>query len=707
MPDQRGSTPPGDNAGRPDDKPGGAAAKTGPPSDDLDQFPTLEENAQPKPAADGPEVTGEFPTRMEIERTQPLQPPTPEFADPTRPPDVSGGVTSNAPTTGPPTRDMPDQPGNAAGTVPGGTGVFTDAVRVSPHVKALIQAGLLNAAGKSAASRGAFAVVEGRYELRDTLGEGGMGLVFLAYDSLGDCLVAVKTLKPNFLDSPKARARFIEEAKEMNRIPAHACVLVVKDFGSIDKPFYVTEYLTGGTVGQAIRADGPLPADLARKYAQNVARAIAFIHAKHGKLHRDVKPENVLIDDDGSARLADFGLIWHVGEGARGLRAGTVPYMPPEVVSDQRKNVGYEWDVYSFGATLYEMLVGHAPYADLLDRDVASTGKSRLDALRSIISDQPPTPILSINKRADRNLAKVADWAMARDARDRYFHVDHILADLEAIEHGRKPLGPQQKACDGKGRLCLLRRFAPAALVVLALAAGAVWWFVFRDATPQPATPGENPPVATAGPGGQTANPDPDVAPAVTDGPMFDQSRSVSPLKLEFDTAGRLREYQAAPASDWEKISFKRIEGKAPWTPGPENHYVFTTRVAADCHLLVLSRDGEGNTVQLFPNVDERDSLIRARRTRIIPSTAREGDVTSRYYFEVHGPSGIDQIKAIVAARKFHVEGVDDVDHESETYSVVPSDFRIVVDGQAYDSFETAFGPAGWQTVDLTVQIRE
>ena len=238
-----------------------------------------------------------------------------------------------------------------------------------------------------------------------------MGIVFLAYDNVGECQVALKTLKPKFLKIAEARSRFLDEAKQMNRIPAHARVLVVKDFGSLERPYYVTEYISGGTLGERIRRGLP-PRDEARRYARDLATAIAFIHAKHGKLHRDIKPDNLLLDGEGSAWLADFGLLWQVGEGARGLRAGTIPYMPPEVVGDARKNVGYEWDVYSFGATLYEMLTGHTPYADVMKRQAAGS-KARLDDLKKVIAAQPPTPILKLNRKADRALARIADWAMA------------------------------------------------------------------------------------------------------------------------------------------------------------------------------------------------------------------------------------------------------------------------------------------------------
>ncbi|MEM7682822.1 MAG: protein kinase, partial [Planctomycetota bacterium] len=316
---------------------------------------------------------------------------------------------------------------------------------INPAVAPLIDSGILEPPDPAARSRGAFAMAASRYELTSVLGEGGMGIVFKAHDRSGDCCVAVKTLKPNFLANAGARKRFIDEAKEMNKIPASARVLVVKSFGTIEQPYYVTEFLPNGTLGGIIRKQGTLTAEQARRFTRDIAQAVAYIHSRQGKLHRDIKPENVLIDADGSGWLADFGLVWQVGETSVGLRAGTLPYMPPEVVSDERRDVGFEWDLYSIGATMYEMLVGHAPYADVLQRHALAPGQSRSQLLRALIAQQPPTPILRLNRKAPKPLVKIADWAMARDRRDRYLDADQMCNDLDRVGKNRRPLGPDQR----------------------------------------------------------------------------------------------------------------------------------------------------------------------------------------------------------------------------------------------------------------------
>ncbi|MEM9419474.1 MAG: protein kinase [Planctomycetota bacterium] len=697
-------TPPDDQPEQPSPPtPGGsgAAAKSGPPSDDLDHFPTLEDNevAQNQPANTlDPGWDDALPTRVEAEQTLPQ-------ADATSVNPGSDQPTTGSPsTTGQPTTN-PSMPTRA---IPAASPQATDVVSAkppSPHVQALINAGLFTPASPLAAGRGACAVVEGRYELRETLGEGGMGLVFLAYDNVGDCLVALKTLKPNFLNSAKSRARFIDEAKEMNRIPAHACVLVVKDFGSIDKPFYVTEYLSGGSVGSAIRENGPLPTELALRYARNIASAIGYIHAKRGKLHRDIKPENVLIDDDGSARLADFGLVWQVGEGARGLRAGTVPYMPPEVVSDQRKNVGYEWDVYSFGATVYEMLTGHAPYADLLQRGMKSTGKTRLEALRKLITEHPPTPILESNKQADKYLARIADWAMARNARDRYFHVDHILADLDRLGRSKKPMGPQQEDnCEASGgKLCLIRRVVAASVLGMAIVAGLIWYFIPEGDPVNP--PADQTAQIIPGTSANNTNQS-ETSLAVTTGPMFEQSRLASPLNLSFTTLGGVKRYRVAPAEQWALIEGKSFdyEHEMAWKPARDQALSFNARVDQACHLTILMRTADGRTYQLLPNAMERSTELAPGKDRVVPRPITPG--TASYWLRVTPPAGTEQIKAIVTDKPFSIAGITASDVAAQGFPAVPDEFQVVVEGQTYDSFEVAFGDR-WQTVDLSIEIVE
>lgn len=531
----------------------------------------------------------------------------------------------------------------------------------NPHVIHLIKAGLLSPANAKAQARGAFAVVANRYELRDVLGEGGMGLVFLTYDNSGDCMVALKTLKPRFLSNEKARAQFIDEAKEMNRIPAHACVLVVKDFGSVDKPFYVTEYLTGGTIASRIRKDGPLPANLACRFSKDIARAIAFIHAKHGKMHRDIKPENVLIDDDGSARLADFGLIWNVGGGSRGLQSGTVPYMPPEVVGNQRMNVGYEWDVYSFGATLYEMLSGRAPYADIMKTRGPST---TIETLRKVISDEPPTPILTLNRQADRSLARIADWAMARDARDRYFHVHHIQADLDRVSEGKKPLGPQQRASKAPGRWSPLRRLAAAVVGVGLITAGTWYFWPVGEA------------ISDAGPSGLAEDNDPSFKPIADS--LFEQSRATSPLQLTFDTA---------------------TPGLRTFRIGQDTHHFIATAQRRG-YLFVFGMDSTGSLMQLYPNNKHNDNALEPGETLHIPPAGET------YKVEVTGPAGIDRIKAVFADQPWEVEGVTEASYRESGYPPLERDFRIRVGETVYDSFDAAFGE-NWQSVEFDVTITD
>ncbi len=721
---------------------GGAAAKTGPPSGDLDPVdPTVEESsifktydpdsAAPRPAAPRRDLIDPDATRKDTANPRPaptakpaarppVQPTTPgkarpAISKPTLPASPLTGQTGQTGATGESNAATSQSPGSRLGSA-------DPPPPLDPNVQALVDLGVMEAAPPAARRRGAFAVVAGRYELRKQLGVGGMGVVFLAYDNAGDCLVALKTLKPRFLKNPEARVRFLDEAKEMNRIPAHARVLVVKDFGSLDRPFYVTEYIGGGSLGDRIKLHGIPPRDEARRHARDLATAIAYIHAKHGKLHRDIKPENLLLDDQGSAWLADFGLVWQVGEGARGLRAGTIPYMPPEVVVDARKNVGYEWDVYAFGATLYEMLTGHPPYADVMKRRAASSG-AKLDDLKKIIAAQPPTPIRERNRKADKSLTRIAEWAMARDARDRYFHVDHILNDLAAIREGRKPRGPLQKTlADGGGErprrpgwhvlltAVVLGIVATAAGVFLvpgleeraeqgaqrAWAAVAGWvestgWVAGR-ADDIEIEGDDSTSIAPASTGAAA------VAQATKPPPPLLQVNPDSPLGLRFDTAGGRRVYRVADPTVWDRLA---AEGVADPAALPADQALrFTASAERPGHLTIFAIEAGGHPVQFFPNADRPSGSLNAGDELLYPAPPGSGESTRQIKLR---ESGRVHIKAIYTDRPWTAAGVDL--SLARPWPTPDPEFRINVDGRTFASFDEAFGDR-WQTAEFDIDIR-
>ena len=150
-------------------------------------------------------------------------------------------------------------------------------------------------------------VLSGRYRLEAKLGSGGMSTVYLARDETLERWVAAKVLHREISDQPDQIERFRREARAVAQV-SHPNVVAVIDAGEDGgRPYIVFEYVDGETLKDRIRREGPLPVDEAVAYAIEIARALGYAHAR-SIVHRDVKPQNVLIDSEGSARVTDFGL---------------------------------------------------------------------------------------------------------------------------------------------------------------------------------------------------------------------------------------------------------------------------------------------------------------------------------------------------------------------------------------------------------------
>ena len=235
------------------------------------------------------------------------------------------------------------------------------------------------AAGRLAAS------LAGRYVLERVLGRGGMATVYLATDERHRRRVAMKVLLPE-LSALLGPERFLKEI-ELTASLQHPHVLPLFDSGAADGLlWYVMPFVEGETLRAKLARDRQLPIDDAVRIASEVASALEHAH-RHGVVHRDVKPENILLGDDGQALVADFGIALAVRQagGTRmtrtGLSLGTPQYMSPEQATGDR-GVDARTDVYALGAVTYEMLVGDPPF----------TGPTAQAVLARIIGDDPPPP---------------------------------------------------------------------------------------------------------------------------------------------------------------------------------------------------------------------------------------------------------------------------------------------------------------------------
>jgi serine/threonine-protein kinase len=227
-------------------------------------------------------------------------------------------------------------------------------------------------------------LLDGRYRLDKPLARGGMATVYTATDTRLDRVVAVKVMRPALAEDPDFVARFAREARAAARLSSPE-VVAVHDQGTdatTNTAYLVMEYVAGRTLRDVIRDHGPLSPSRALGLIEPVLRALAAAHAA-GLVHRDVKPENVLLGDDGRVKVADFGLARAVETSnltaTTGLLIGTVAYLAPEQV--ERGIADPRTDVYAAGILLWEMLTGTPPY----------DGDSPLSvAYRHVHDDVPP-----------------------------------------------------------------------------------------------------------------------------------------------------------------------------------------------------------------------------------------------------------------------------------------------------------------------------
>ena len=215
-------------------------------------------------------------------------------------------------------------------------------------------------------------LVAGRYEVERPLGHGAMATVDLAHDVELDRLVALKRLAENLSRDEELRARFLREARLAARL-AHPNVVRIFDVGEdAERPFIAMEYVDGETLAELVRRRGQLPAREVADLGVQICRALAAAH-EAGLVHRDVKPQNLLLGSNGLLKLGDFGIAFGLG-GTRLTMAGTVlgtaAYLAPEQARGEEVTAAA--DVYGVGAVLYELLTGRPPrtptsLADLTD----------------------------------------------------------------------------------------------------------------------------------------------------------------------------------------------------------------------------------------------------------------------------------------------------------------------------------------------------
>jgi eukaryotic-like serine/threonine-protein kinase len=263
-------------------------------------------------------------------------------------------------------------------------------------------------------------ILSGRYELTDTLGRGGMGDVHAAYDQRLEREVAVKMLRVDWADEPAMCRRFASEARAAARL-THPNVVAIYDTGEQDGvPFIVMERLPGTTLSDRM-ANGPLSEDLVRRVACDVLAALTAAH-QAGIVHRDVKPGNVLLAEDDTAKVGDFGIA-KLAEGldqtVTAMVLGTPVYIAPERFKGAPATP--RSDLYSVGVVIYEALAARKPF-------VADNPIALVKCIEE--GDRPSLP--SLRTGLSPSMVGVVERSMARDPDDRFTSADEMAAALRS-----------------------------------------------------------------------------------------------------------------------------------------------------------------------------------------------------------------------------------------------------------------------------------
>jgi len=285
---------------------------------------------------------------------------------------------------------------------------------------------------KSKPTRQVGVILGDRYAVKGYLGKGSMARVYLAEDVQTNQAVAIKVLDMHSSRGIRARERFILESRAANRI-GHPNIVAIRDFGERHDgaPFIVMEHLFGESLGDLLRRDGRVPADMALPILAQVASGLAAAH-RAGIVHRDVKPDNLFLvgepGDPYGVKILDFGLAKlseESGFTSSGVAVGTLEYMSPEQVvtdgSDHRS------DVYGLGVVMFRMFTGRLPFEDKADTELLA---------HQLIVPVPPASKLDTS--IDPDIEKVILKATRKHPENRYPSMEELYDDIERLMGERR-----------------------------------------------------------------------------------------------------------------------------------------------------------------------------------------------------------------------------------------------------------------------------
>jgi len=269
----------------------------------------------------------------------------------------------------------------------------------------------------------------GPYEIISVLGSGGMGTVYQARDTALDRIIALKVLSIRLTEDVEFSARFQREVQTTGAL-SHPNIVGGFGSGSDDgRPFLAMEFVDGQSLGKLLESGGRMDEMRALQVAREVVLALEHAHA-HGVVHRDVKPDNVLLGRDGCIKLTDFGLAKLLREDQRltqsGIALGTPHYISPEQVSASRY-IDHRADLYSLGAMLYQMVTGVVPF----------DGPNNNEIMLKHLNEELRFPA---RLKLSPGLVAVISRLMAKKATQRYYTCAHVIEDFDLLLKSEPPV---------------------------------------------------------------------------------------------------------------------------------------------------------------------------------------------------------------------------------------------------------------------------
>ncbi len=316
----------------------------------------------------------------------------------------------------------------------------------------------------------------GDFELRKVLGRGGMGTVYEAVQHPLGRTVAVKVMRGGIalddMGDLRRLQRFVREAKLPARQPHRGLVPIIAYGEQAGRAFYAMELIRGCNLAQLqAGAFHPRPPDLTSpescaRFTAQIAQTLHHCH-EQGIIHRDVKPQNILVDDLGRPRLVDFGIAKYAGTATlttAGEMRGTPLYMSPEQAESWRHSVDYRTDIYSLGAVLYELLAGRPPF----------TGNDQHEILHRISHDRP-APVRSVAPNCPVALQRICETALQKDPRDRYESAAWMAEDLQRLARGEAVCPPRPSWARRLRRQAIKHRWIVGTALLLSLGIAGAW----------------------------------------------------------------------------------------------------------------------------------------------------------------------------------------------------------------------------------------